>query len=215
MESNGQQATTPAMAKRLWHIVRAVFVMLREGLAKRRLLAELRLHLLFSRGKLAGKAIRGLLSDLSHNHHHHHYHPRSTSRGDYGRRCFFSCRFMDPDAAVYVPHEVQFSCSDTPFYAASRRRSHRRRRESGYDATVIARAFEILDSKAFEDSEAEISLVPSLLSTPAVPVRQLRVTDSPFAEEEKEADDTVDRHAEEFIRLFYYQRRQEMLLIGV
>ncbi|KAG0459984.1 hypothetical protein HPP92_023112 [Vanilla planifolia] len=144
--------------------------MLREGLAKRRLLAELRLHLLLRRGKLAGKAIRGVLSELSH---HQHHHTPSTSHG--GGAASFSCRFMDPDASVYVPHEF-------------------------------------LDSVADEESSAEVSPLPSVLATPVVPVKQLRVTDSPFVdEEETEADDAVDRRAEEFIRSFYDRRRQEMI----
>ncbi|KAG0458262.1 hypothetical protein HPP92_023419 [Vanilla planifolia] len=209
MESNAQPTATEtatATGKRLWHIVRAVFVMLREGLAKRRLLAELRLHLLLRRGKLAGKAIRGVLSELSH---HQHHHTLNLTR----RWCrFLSCRFMDPDASVYVPHEVQFSCSNTPFYASSRQRSQRCRRKFGYDAEEIARAFEFLDSVADEESSAEVSPLPSVLATPVVPVKQLRVTDSPFVdEEETEADDAVDRRAEEFIRSFYDRRRQEMI----
>lgn len=60
-------ATTPArrpmeagMARRLWHVVLAVCHMLRRGLCRKRLMVDL--HVLLGRGKLAGRALRGLLA---------------------------------------------------------------------------------------------------------------------------------------------------------
>ncbi|KAK8949230.1 hypothetical protein KSP39_PZI005545 [Platanthera zijinensis] len=210
MEANAPPKTT---AKRVWHIVRAVFLMLREGLAKTHLFSDLHLHLLFRQGKLAGKSLRSILS-----HHHHH---SSAYGGAAAAAAAFSCRYMDPDAAIIAPREVEFSCSSTPFYAAaSRRRTHhgsgrgRRRRLHGgyeYDAAAIARAFEILDSvpDSGEIAEEMPTPVPSLLLTPAS-VRPLRVSDSPFpVKETEETDEAEDLKAEEFIQRFYEQLRRQ------
>lgn len=128
---------------------------------------------------------------------------------------------MDPDAAIIAPREVEFSCSNTPFYSAVRRRTHHvgsrrrhRHRHDGYDAAAVARAFEILDSVPDDGGGLEEMPTPlmSVLATPSASVRQLRVTDSPFsAEEEQDAGEVVDLEAEEFIQQFYEQlRRQQM-----
>ncbi|PKA54594.1 hypothetical protein AXF42_Ash000429 [Apostasia shenzhenica] len=205
----GSRTTLPATetAKRLWHIVRAVFVMIREGLAKRRLIADLHLHLLLRRSKIAAKSLRSLLS----------LHQASIAHGGAAAAASLSCRFMDPDAAVYVPREVEFSCSNTPFYAGALRGTHRRRRRrhGGHQSVSVARLFELLDSVDDDDENwTEDTPVPSVLATPATAVRPLRVSDSPFSakeEEEDDADEAVDNAAEEFIRRFYEQLRCQQM----
>ncbi|PKU83342.1 uncharacterized protein LOC110109939 [Dendrobium catenatum] len=207
MESS--PAPSKATVKRLWQIISAVFVMFREALGKRHLLNDLRLHFLFHQGKLAGKSLRSLILDLSHQH------PSSIHATAIDA---FSCRFMDPDAAIFAPREVEFSCSSTPHFAPTRRRIHhvggRRRRHNGDHAAEVARAFEILDSVPDNGGAVEEVLTPliSVLATPAPTVRPLRVTDSPFPlMEEEDTDEVVDLEAEEFIRQFYEQlRRQQM-----
>ncbi|KAG0459980.1 hypothetical protein HPP92_023108 [Vanilla planifolia] len=210
MESNAQPTATEtatATGKRLWHIVRAVFVMLREGLAKRRRLAELRLHLLLRRGKLAGKPFVV-------------FSPSSPTTS--------TTTLPQPHTAVVPLPFPAASWTPTPPYTSPMRfnsvaatppstlpPANDRNDAAGNLAMTpreIARAFEFLDSVADEESSAEVSPLPSVLATPVVPVKQLRVTDSPFVdEEETEADDAVDRRAEEFIRSFYDRRRQEMI----
>uniref|UniRef100_A0A0A9EM86 Uncharacterized protein n=1 Tax=Arundo donax TaxID=35708 RepID=A0A0A9EM86_ARUDO len=149
MESN--------MARRLWHVVRAVLFMLRKGMSKRKLAMDI--HLLLHRGKIAGKA----LSKFMTAHGHHHHHDKAAAADPQA----FSCRALDPALAVYDPcgtREVEFSCSNTPAYPSlhliptggKRRRRNNRRTHRGangaepgwynYDAADIARVFEILNN---------------------------------------------------------------------
>ncbi|KAJ0977421.1 hypothetical protein J5N97_012895 [Dioscorea zingiberensis] len=187
---------SPAIGKRLWHILRLLYVMLRNGICKRKLMLDL--HLLLHRGKLAGKALSNLLS----LHHHHHHHSAASQGGAHFSS--FSCRFMDPNLAFYDPREVEFSCSNTPIKRKHRHHHHH------YDAADIARVFEFLN-----EVPDNVSNVPSpspgpvwpFGKSPARPVRQLRVTDSPFPIKEDDTDCRVDKAADEFIKRFYEQLR--------
>uniref|UniRef100_A0A803P2Z5 Uncharacterized protein n=1 Tax=Cannabis sativa TaxID=3483 RepID=A0A803P2Z5_CANSA len=49
------EASTSVVAKKLWNIVRVVFIMMRKGLSKSKIMVEF--HMLMKRGKLAGKAL--------------------------------------------------------------------------------------------------------------------------------------------------------------
>jgi hypothetical protein len=69
----------PGLGKRLMTVLHAVYHMMRRGLCRKRLMMDL--HLLLGRGKLAGKALRDLLTAASHHQHHHHMVvPRPPSR---------------------------------------------------------------------------------------------------------------------------------------
>ncbi|XP_074585133.1 uncharacterized protein LOC141840929 [Curcuma longa] len=203
-------------AKRLWHIVRLVFL----GFSKNKFMVDL--HLLLKRGKIAGKALSQLLT-----HHHHHHHG-----GGGGAATMYSaltCRSMDPNIAFYSPKEVQFSFSNTPSYPTFRR--HRRRRHHHRyddDDDAVFKAIEILNAEADidndgggEEDEYSASAVathsPAIWKSPAAPVRQLRITDSPFPlkEEEGEADGGIDQDAEEFIKKFYEQLRLQQMITPV
>ncbi|KAG9449126.1 hypothetical protein H6P81_009091 [Aristolochia fimbriata] len=98
-------ARPPVVAKRLWHIVRVVYFMLRKGISKRKLMMDL--HLMMKRGKIAGKAIGNLMF-------HHH--------------SSFSCRSQDPHLAYFAPREYEFSCSNSPafplFHLSKRSKNH-------------------------------------------------------------------------------------------
>ncbi|KAH7682039.1 hypothetical protein IHE45_05G096900 [Dioscorea alata] len=192
--NSGVSTGAPTITKRLWHILRLLYITLRNGISKRKLMLDL--HHLFHRGKLAGKAFTNLLS----LHHHHHH-----STTSYGGAPFssFSCRFMDPNLSFYDPREVEFSCSNTPVKRKHHRHNHH------FNATDIAKVFEFLN----EDNEN-----PSTLPSPSplwpfgkspAGVRSLRVTDSPFPVKEDEADGRVDKAAEEFIKRFYEQLRSQ------
>ncbi|KAG1335322.1 hypothetical protein COCNU_03G014410 [Cocos nucifera] len=196
-----------SVAKRLCHIVRAVYYMIRKGIPKRKLLL-LDLHHLLDRGKIAGKAL-GSLMTFHHHHRHHHDSDVSAFLG-------FSCRSLDPNLSYYNPQEVEFSCSNTPAYPSflTTKRKRRHRHDCyNYDVAAVAKAFEIFNSEASDAESLMASPSPAPIwssfgRSPAV-VRQLRITDSPFPirEEEGEADGYVDRAAEEFIRRFYEQLR--------
>uniref|UniRef100_A0A0E0KZK2 Secreted protein n=1 Tax=Oryza punctata TaxID=4537 RepID=A0A0E0KZK2_ORYPU len=87
------------MARRLWHVVLAVCHMLRRGLCRKRVMMDL--HVLLGRGKLAGRALRGLLAHHAAAGHHLAASSSSSSAlaSFYGR-----------------PREVEFSCTTTPSY---------------------------------------------------------------------------------------------------
>ncbi|CAL9773102.1 unnamed protein product [Musa acuminata subsp. burmannicoides] len=191
-------------AKRLWHIARVVFYMLRKGLAKDKLMMDF--HLLLKRGKIAGKAIGNL---VTFHHHHHHHGVTSMSSA-------FSCRSMDPNRSFYSPKAVEFSCSNTPsrpsFHAIKRKNRHRHY-DYDYDAVAVAKAFEILNSQVSDAESVMASPSPSPMNwsfgkSPAG-ARQLRITDSPFPlnEEGEEVGTHIDQEAEEFIKRFYQQLR--------
>jgi hypothetical protein len=163
-------AMEPNMARRLWHVVRAVLFMLRKGMPKRKLAMDL--HLLVHRGKIAGKALGNLMT--AHGHNSHHDSKAEAAAAVPPQQQFSSSgrgrRALDPSLAVYNPREVEFSCSNTPSYpslhlnliptgkrrrrnnnSSSRRGTHRGANgaEPGwynYDAADIARVFEILNN---------------------------------------------------------------------
>ncbi|KAJ6824359.1 uncharacterized protein M6B38_382790 [Iris pallida] len=187
-----------ASAKRLWSILRAVYYMLKEGIARHRLVVDLKLHILLERGKaVAGRSIPSLDG--------------------------LSCSYVDPAKSYYDPREVEFSCSNTPFYAPKRRLSKQHRCCDYKDhVAAVARAFEMLNSEALAPGEeGSAAVTPSPMgirrfrNSPAV-VRKVRVTDSPFPlVEEGEEGSYVDEEAEEFIKRFYEQLRlQNKSLLG-
>lgn len=69
--SGGGGMEPPGFGKRLMSVLRAVYHMLRRGLCRKRLMMDL--HLLFGRGKLAGKALRNLVAAA-------HHHPHAAAR---------------------------------------------------------------------------------------------------------------------------------------
>ncbi|CAA6666045.1 unnamed protein product [Spirodela intermedia] len=186
------EAAAPGIAKRLWHIVRIVCCMLRKGFTKRKLMLEL--QLLLKRGKVAGKAIGGLIYHYSRDPLRHHY-----SGGSISYYAAFSCRSMEPNSSYFTPHEVEFSCSNTPSYPflSKRKRSHRYSNGHDYDIATIRKAMEIVSSQAPESPDvANPSPAPfwSLWKSPT---------------ETGDADSHVDREAEDFIRRFYEQLRTQ------
>lgn len=232
-------ATTPArrpmeagMARRLWHVVLAVCHMLRRGLCRKRLMVDL--HVLLGRGKLAGKALRGLLAHHAAAGHGHHLAASSSSSAAlasfYGRR----------------PREVEFSCTTTPssyphyglFPFKSRGGGGGRRggggggEYGGLDAAAVARAFEMMSAEVEGTPSSSAAAVqggggggwatatPSpmvawILGRSSAGVRPLRATDSPFPAVpenggggggEQRVDDA---EFEDFINKFYEQLRMQ------
>ncbi|KAJ1262085.1 hypothetical protein BS78_09G080400 [Paspalum vaginatum] len=227
-------ATTPArrpmepgLARRLWHVVLAVCHMVRRGLSRKRIAMDV--HLLLGRGKLAGRALRGLLAHpAGHGHgggHHLEAYGGASSSG--GRSSL---------ASFYGhPREVEFSCTTTPSYpqhyglfpfGGKGRGGGRARGEyGGLDAAAVARAFEMLSAEveaggggtpaaAAAAAGGVATATPSpmvawILGRSPAGVRPLRVTDSPFpaVPEDGCCNERVDAEAEDFIRKFYEQLR--------
>ncbi|XP_058106004.1 uncharacterized protein LOC131249334 [Magnolia sinica] len=198
------EAGPPVLTKRLWHIVRVLFFMLRKGISKSKLMVDL--HLMMKRGKIAGKKAIGNLM------FHHHSN--------------FSCRSSNAHASssFFAPREYEFSCSNSPAFPfhLSKRKSHHHSFQNHHnhhyfscihptpiedDITVLHKALEILNS----DISAGVSPAPFLPGFGKSPmVRQLRVTDSPFPiKDPADVDSRVDKEAEEFIERFYEQLRMQ------
>ncbi|KAJ0964799.1 hypothetical protein J5N97_025937 [Dioscorea zingiberensis] len=209
MKSNSSSSSSSSMrsnsniARRLWRIARVIYYMVRKATCKRKLMLDL--NLVMQRSKLAGKAISDLLT-FNHHHHHHHHHQRSSTCNNGG----YSSNYM---SYYYNPREVEFSCSNTPS-KSKQGRGHHHHSTSAYDAEAIAKVFEILNQEDDQESGSVIaspSPAPPMWGfgkSPVTPVRQLRITDSPFPVREEESDGgRVDKEAEEFIKRFYEQLR--------
>jgi Cotton fibre expressed protein len=195
------------ISKRIWHIIQAVYYMLRKGISKKKLMMDL--HLLLQRGKLAGKSLTHLLT----------WHSHTSSRSNSAASAF-SCLSMGPNLSFYNTTEVEFSCSNTPntfptFHLPKRgKRNHKHHELNAFDAEAIAKAFEILNTaEAGAGANMSALATPSPMlalahgKSPAV-ARQLRVTDSPFPMPEgTPGDGIVDQQADAFIKRFYEQLR--------
>ncbi|KAL8522476.1 hypothetical protein ACS0TY_012587 [Phlomoides rotata] len=109
------------LSKKIWKIVRVLYFMLRKGISKGKLFADL--SMMMKRGKLAGKAV-------IHNLMFHHHHSASSSRR-------------------FPAGEYEFSCSNTPafhlpnFHLNKRKNSHAPPR---FDCDAMATALEIFHS---------------------------------------------------------------------
>ncbi len=155
---------------------------LKKGISKRKLMVEL--HLMFKRGKLAGKALGNLMF-------HHH--------------SSLSCR--SNDALSFVsPREYEFSCSNSPAYPfhypfqLNKRKRHHHSAAAYDDVTTVYAVQRVLEMLNNEMVEASPLTLPGFGRSPMV--RQLRVTDSPFPIKDTEGDPQVDKAAEDFIRKF-------------
>uniref|UniRef100_A0A2N9GB46 Avr9/Cf-9 rapidly elicited protein 146 n=1 Tax=Fagus sylvatica TaxID=28930 RepID=A0A2N9GB46_FAGSY len=181
------EPSPPVVAKKLWNIIRVVFFMVRNGICKSKMMVDL--HLMFKRGKLAGKAIANNLI----------FHNNNLSS--------LSCKSND-SLSFISPREYEFSCSNSPskynpFHFNKRKHHHNFFNKSyGYDdvttVNAVQKVLEMLNNDIVEASP--LVTLPGFGKSPMV--RQLRVTDSPFPLKD-EGDSQVDKQAEEFIKNFY------------
>ncbi|KAL3824393.1 hypothetical protein ACJIZ3_020422 [Penstemon smallii] len=162
-----------------------MYFMLKKGISKGKLIADL--NIMMKRDKIAGKfaAIHKLMF-----HHHHHHHTAADS----------------PDRHPIPENEVEFSCSNSPANKFHLLPFHlkKRRHSPVTDDVLMAMAFEMVNSTTASPA------LPGFGRTPMV--RQLRVTDSPFPVREGiEEEDSrhVDEAAEEFIMKFHRDLRQQ------
>ncbi|KAI3814521.1 hypothetical protein L1987_14161 [Smallanthus sonchifolius] len=178
---------TPLMSKKLWRIIRAILYMVKKGLSKN--IPWFELHMLLKRStKLAGKAIGNLL--LEHQ--------------------TLSCRPSNIHTTFIAPVEYEFSCSDTPLFYP-KRKTNRRSHKDDHKMVIhnVKKVFDILNDN-YEAVEPEKSPLTALGFGESRNVRQLRVTDSPFPEDNTEEDSLqVDKAAEEFIKNFYKELKQQ------
>ncbi|KAK4427944.1 hypothetical protein Salat_1563400 [Sesamum alatum] len=177
----------PIIAKKFWNIVRVVYYMLRKGISKGKLFADL--SMMMKRGKIAGKA-------AIHNLILHHHAAVAARRSSHDVHLSF------PDVAL---NEYEFSCSNSP---APFRSFHlpfhlnkRKQAQPPIDVELVAAALEMINSAAASPA------LPGFGRTPMV--RQLRITDSPFPLRDVEENSHVDEAAEEFILKFYKDLKRQ------
>ncbi|XP_059638209.1 uncharacterized protein LOC132280101 [Cornus florida] len=188
------EPSTPVIAKKMWNIVRVLFYMLRKGISKSKLMADL--HMMLKRGKIAAGNLK--------LHHH----------------SALSCRSDDVRFSFISPQEYEFSCSNSPVYPSyhTRRKSHHynHHRQGHYqnsdDINIVQKVIDMLNNEMAV--EASPLTLPGFGKSPMV--RQLRITDSPFPLKNDDKDDgQVDKKAEEFIKKFYkdlkHQKRMAAL----
>lgn len=157
------------------------------------------LNMMLKRGKVAGKTI------MLHLHQ------------DYSNS-FIACRSTTDVRMSIVHHrrEYEFSCSNSPAYPSSyfsKRKHHdnnKKNRGSHYkrpedDIRVVKKVIDMLNN--YDKVEASPLVLPGFGHSPAV--RQLRVTDSPFPVKDYEENPQVDKDAEEFIKRFYKDLKQQ------
>ncbi|CAL4952883.1 unnamed protein product [Urochloa decumbens] len=198
----------PAVGKRMWSYLRAVFFMVRKGLLsnKRKLLVSMHLLIKSRPNKAVSRTVAAL---LSHHHHGHHHHGSSNSlrRRDYE----FSCSNSPAAAAIsssrrYFPSCLGASDDDDRYhYAAS---SSPLARIDYYAAASPAPS----SSPGLLLREESCCPSPALLGTGGASVR---VSNYSSEDEGVAGGEAVDDDAEEFIRRFYEQLRNQNTVVAL
>ncbi|XP_057447208.1 uncharacterized protein LOC130739013 [Lotus japonicus] len=179
------QTSQPVVAKKAQNIIRIILFMLKEGIAKSKLMLDL--HLLLKRGKLA--AAKAIANTLTLHHHRRHQHS-SVSPQDYEFSCSNSPAIMFP---IIKRHNKK--------YHHSRRHNHHYEDISTVHA--VQKMLEMLNNSDKVEASPLVAL-PGFGKSP-IGIKQLRITDSPFPLKDEEGDhnNQVDLAAEEFIKRFY------------
>ncbi|PIA64726.1 hypothetical protein AQUCO_00100296v1 [Aquilegia coerulea] len=198
----------PVMGKKLWHIVRIVFLMLRKKISKSKLLVDLH-HMMSKRGKILEKVIGNL---MFHNH------------------SSFSCRSDDVQMSYIAPKEYEFSCSNSPAFPFHLNKRNKKHHHHGHNhhrnthffspahttndkaatVTAVQKILEMLNNEIIAEA-SPVAILPGFGRSPMV--RQLRITDSPFpVRDVDENSSQVDKEAEEFIEKFYEQLRLQKMM---
>ncbi|KAG6581884.1 hypothetical protein SDJN03_21886, partial [Cucurbita argyrosperma subsp. sororia] len=189
-----------AVSKRLWNMVRIAYYMLRKGISKSKLMADLT-NLMSKRRKITGKALKNLMF-------HHHHHAASAA---------FSLTPFRRDRHLATAGHYEFSCTNSPAFPTFHSTFNKRRHffacahaPNTLDDDVAAmNAFKAVLEALNNDVAVDVAspVLPGFGKSPMV-ARQLRVTDSPFPVSGGGDEDChVDQAAEEFINRFYNQLR--------
>ncbi|XAR67682.1 hypothetical protein NMG60_11002551 [Bertholletia excelsa] len=189
-----EHTSLAVVAKRLWNIVRVLFFMLRKGIAKRRLIADL--NMIMKRGnKIAGKAIHNLMFNHSGSNQRHHI-------AEYEFSCSNSPAFPFHLKKRHHHHHPShfFACAHAPITADD---------DKVATANALRAALEMLNGEA---AVAASPALPGFGQSPAV--RQLRITDSPFPLRDAGDGGKVDEAAEKFIERFYDELRKQQNVLA-
>ncbi|KAL2539207.1 hypothetical protein Adt_00185 [Abeliophyllum distichum] len=186
----------PVITRKVWNIVRTMFFLLRKGVSKGKLMAEL--NMMFKRWKIAGRAIQNLMF--------HHWSAAALRR-----------------SPLESPNEYEFSCSNSPAYPNFHIPFHLNKRKHNHHAHLFSSTQQPQTPPSMEDDIVTLNAVVRTLemlnsaaASPALPgfgkspmVRQLRITDSPFPLQDVDEDNRVDEAAEKFIMKFYNDLRRQ------
>ncbi|KAK4413840.1 hypothetical protein Salat_2796800 [Sesamum alatum] len=169
----------PIIAKKIWKMVRVVYFMLRKGISKGKLLAEL--SMIMKRGKIAGKAaIQSLM------HHHHAAAAESLDRH-----------------LSFPNDEYEFSCSNSPAYPIFHLSKRKRSRPAPEEDLIMAAAMEMINSAAASPA------LPGFGRSPAgVRQLRVTDSPFPLSGIDED-NQHVDEAAEKFIMKFYKDLRQQ------
>ncbi|XP_020572645.1 uncharacterized protein LOC110019351 [Phalaenopsis equestris] len=187
-----ESTPSPTITKRLCHIFRLLYYMLRNSISKRKLMMDL--HLLLKRGKLAGK----LLSKFISFHHNG------------GAALEFSCNntpfYPSARRNKRGRRKVEFDSFDEAMMAKA----------FEVLSTEVSDMESVISSTTLTPSPSPSPAAMWWLGRSPAWVRQLRVTDSPFVGSEEVVEEgKVDKEAEDFIRWFHEQlRRQQLESVG-
>ncbi|KAL9232116.1 hypothetical protein vseg_007259 [Gypsophila vaccaria] len=195
------EQNTPLMAQKIWNMMRVAFYMLRKGICKKKILMDL--NLVMKRGKIARKALQNL---MFHHHNHHDNHHDSSSK-------------VGLDDRLSKPlGEYEFSCGNAPLYRHyftnnKSSKNHLNKHYSLGDMENIEAVNNMFDTMMSNSSdEVIVAKSPELglgFGT-NTELRRIRVTDSTFPVRSGEDDDKhVDEAADEFIKKFYSQLKQQ------
>ncbi|KAK9666062.1 hypothetical protein RND81_14G157300 [Saponaria officinalis] len=181
------EQNTPLIAKKIWNIMRVSFYMLRKGICKRKILMDL--NLVMKRSKIAGKALQNLMF------HHHNHHESISKVGLNGQ--------SKPQG------EYEFSCSNSPLYRHyfTKNKRSKNQHNKNFSFEDMKNMFDMMMLNNSSDEVIIASPGLGLGFSPAV--RQLWVTDSPFPLQSGENNKHVDEAADEFIKKFYSQLKQQ------
>ncbi|CAO2815461.1 unnamed protein product [Amaranthus hypochondriacus] len=204
MEQNIEMAL-----KKVWNIIH----MIRKGLCKKKIFMEL--NMMMKRGKIVGKALKNL---MFHHHLHHQNHLFLASRGIVG----------GASNLPYDGREYEFSCSNTPLYHnffTNKKKSHVQNNAQYYmpspilpekadDVTIeeVNKMLEMMLNKKHVITTSVFAaspILPGLGFGQSPMVRQLQITDSPFPTQNTNDSTYVNQEAEDFIKNFYFQLKQQ------
>ncbi|GAA0187155.1 hypothetical protein LIER_34443 [Lithospermum erythrorhizon] len=213
----------PIVAKKFLNLVRVALYMLKKGISKSKLLADL--NMLLKRGKLAGKAIQNLMFHHTHLWAAACHSSSSTTTTRIQRSTEHQlpftpnqdeCQFFSCNPSPDQHHGVDFQCKNALSNAlqektlSGRDKSLVDSEEGQFEAEmVVMRAIEMLKYETTSPALGDLVKRPM--------VRQLRVTDSPYPINYagNENDKHVDEAADQFIKRFYKNlRRQNKIAWG-
>lgn len=198
-----EPCTPRIAAKKLWNIVRVMFYMMRKGMSKSKFILDMQIALqdMLKKCKISSKAISNVML------HPSHYSSSS-----------FTCKSNHNDVAMsfITRREYEFSCSNSPVFPLyfSNNKRRRNRTYKSEEIAVVQKVFEILNTTSTSYEAGGTTGSPlGLLGFGKSPnnVRKLRVTDSPFPikDSEENYNSQVDKEAEEFIKKFYKDLKQQ------